>query len=288
MSGPARAGGSWAGLAGLALLPTVWSNGIAAAWLAGGVAGGGWDEFRGGLEVPRLLLALAGASLVFTGWAVGRKPFLALPVPEAESVIRWGRALILLVPGGLLMGLAGPLPAVLGLVLIAALAGELAGARAALGGPIFQGLARLALYLAAAAALPEGVNGWVIWGGVVMGVFTAGVGYLARQQELGRPLEFPPWLLLAAPLVLAWVMNNGPYRAPALLLGAVLVLWLARSAHRLLRPREGQPVAARELLPALVLVDWLAMADAPRNSGLLFLPLFALAFVLARLEERRV
>jgi hypothetical protein len=258
-----------------AVLPTVWSNSLAAAWLAHAEPGTSWGDLLSAPDWPRTVLVVAGASVAYAGTARARPPGDTTPTPDRRL------SLALLLAGGLVMALAGRTPATLALVLVAALGGELSSPRTAPLGPVFQGLARLALFLAVAATLPGGINGWVIWGGVVLAAFVAGSGYIVRQQELGQPAQFPPWLLLAAPLVLAWVMNNGPYRQPALLLGAVLVLWLARGAYRLFRPAGRTPGAAGILLPAIVLVDWLAIADAPRTSGLILLPLFALALVLA-------
>ena len=264
-------------LACCAVLPTVWSNCLAGLWLAQGVPVERWADFFRSLDLMRGLLVLLGTSVVFVGWALRREDEARRRLP----------GLVLLLAGGLLIGLAGRTPAILAIVLLATVAAALTLPRTSLLAPIFQGLARLAVYLAAAATLSTGINGWAIWGGVVMAAFVAGSGYIVRQQELGQRLEFPPWLLLAAPLVLAWVMNNGPARQPALLLGFVLLLWLARSGQRLFRPRSHEPSrAAVELIPALVLVDWLALADAPRTSGFIFLPLFALALVGQRLTSR--
>ena len=206
--------------------------------------------------------------------------------PEAGAPPRLRLGWLLLV-GSLLIAFAGRTPAILAVMLLAVVATELVVPRASLLAPVFQGLARFAVYLAAAATLPSGINGWAIWGGVVLAAFATGVAFVVRQQELRQRFEAAPLLLLAAPLVLTWCMNNGPFSAPALLLGCVLVLWLARGCQRLLRPASGEVAcAATELWPALVLVDWLAVADAPRTSALIFVPLFLLAVTLNRLTRR--
>jgi hypothetical protein len=268
-----------------ATLPTVWSNCLAAAWLAQGWQLDTWPEFLLAVHWPQFLLVLTGSSLVLTGWEAARG---RTQVPADTAGSSFSRPNWVVLAGSLLIAVTGRTPAMLAVVLLALASGDLLLPRASPFGPCFRGLARVSIYLAAAATTVDGISGWPIWGGVVMAAFVVGLEFVVRQQELQQPLEPAPLLLLVSPLVLAWVMNNGTYRMPALLLSAVLVLWLARGLRQLFWPAAGKPAMARvELLPAIVLVDWLAVADAPRTSGLLFLPLFLAAFGLCQALRAR-
>lgn len=256
-----------------AVLPTVWSNLLAALWLAQGTAGGPWTDFWRLLDGLRAGLVLAGASLAMLAAAPDRGEG-----GNAQRAPTWW-----LLVGALLIALAGRTPAVLAVTLMATVIGTRLLPADAWLAPVLQGLTRFVLYLTAAATLPHGWTGWVIWGGVVMAAFVAGIGFIVRQQTLGqRPLLWPG-LLLAAPLVLAWVMNNGPYREAAFLVAVVLVLWVVRSGYPLFRSLPvAPPPVGMVLWPSIVLVDWLALADAPRTSTLVMVPLFLLALLLQR------
>jgi hypothetical protein len=90
-------------------------------------------------------------------------------------------------------------------------------------------------------------------------------------------------IFLAAPLALAFFMNTGEYRKSAALLSVVLGLWTLRCLRPVLwslQPQIGRAVSG--LLAGIVFVDWLAVADAPRGLGLVFLGLFGLALLFQR------
>jgi 4-hydroxybenzoate polyprenyltransferase len=93
-----------------------------------------------------------------------------------------------------------------------------------------------------------------------------------------------PCCLLAAPILLALLVNAEDYRQAALLLSAILGLWIVRCVrHAFLvsDPNVGRAVGG--LLAGIVLVDLLAVAGGQTAwSGLAFTLLFGVTLVFQR------
>jgi hypothetical protein len=151
-------------------------------------------------------------------------------------------------------------------------------------GPVLMGLCRLFLYLIAAAAGGHGITGDSVWCGIALAAYIMGLSFVARGEAIAGPLRYWPALLMAAPIFFAMLMNAGDYREPELLLSAVLTLWILRALRHTFwssPPRIGFTVS--QLLAGIVLVDWLAVAYAPRAIGFLFIGLFLGALALQRI-----
>src|SRR2546429_69363 len=58
--------------------------------------------------------------------------------------------------------------------------------------------------------------------------YISGLSFLARQESTGGALNYWPSCLLAAPIALALLVNAEEYRQAALLLSAILGLWIVR------------------------------------------------------------
>jgi len=142
------------------------------------------------------------------------------------------------------------------------------------------------VYLIAAAAA-GGVNGWAIGCGAVLAFYVAGLSQFARRESfaggLNRVVLHWPFLLLAAPLLLAFLMNTGPALTGALWVGVVFLLWTLFSLRSLREPggaHVGRMVTG--LLAGITMVDWLAVApDCSRGLSVVF-PLLLLATRLAQ------
>jgi hypothetical protein len=150
--------------------------------------------------------------------------------------------------------------------------------------PVLMGLCRFVLYFAAASAAAEKVTGWAAWCGLAMGLYIVGLSCFARFESMQGPLRFWPLVFLVSPVVLAMLMNAGPYRQNALLLSAVFGLWCLKTLRYAFSSTErdiGRTVSG--LLAGIVFVDWLAVADAPREMGIAFIALFATALLLQKL-----
>ena len=76
------------------------------------------------------------------------------------------------------------------------------------------------------------VTGWSIWCGLALAAYIVGVSYLARRESFLGPLRYWPCLLLAVPIVLALIMNTNQFREAALLISAVLGLWILRALRQ--------------------------------------------------------
>jgi hypothetical protein len=278
-------------------LPTVWSNCLAGWWLGGG---GNPGEFA---------LVLAGATSLCLGGVFLNDAFDAdydqqhrrtRPIPVGafshDTVWRWG--LGALVAGALLLLWPGRVTGSLGLVLACCIILYNALHRLLTFSPVLLGICRLLLYLLGASAAERGVTGWAIWCGLALAVYVTGLGFFARWQRLPGPAPYWPTFLLAAPILLALVMDVDGFREPGLLLSAVLGLWTLRS----LRPAFWSPErdlsrTVSDLAAGIVFADWLAACPVglfagqdlagPRAVSFIFLALFLATLGFQRLTPTR-
>lgn len=281
-------------LSRFARLPTVWSNCLAGWWLGGG----------GNSE--RLPLLFGAASLLFLGGAFLNNSFdaeydrehrPARPIPSGtvkqRTVFRW--SLVWLIAGVLLLLLLGERTGMLGLVLVFLIVVYNTVHRLLVGAPFLKGLGRFWLYILGASVGEQGVTGSVMWCGLALAAYVAGLVYLARWQEKPGQAQYWPVALLVIPILLAMVMDVGRYREPALLLSALLVLWSLRALRQTFWSSEPNVRrTVRELGAGIVFVDWLATCPlsavlessnhAPRELSYAFIGLFLGVLALQALE----
>ena len=149
--------------------------------------------------------------------------------------------------------------------------------------PLLMGACRFFVYFVAASVGGGGVTGWATWCGLALASYVVGLSFLARRESARGPIQYWPVIFLPAPILLALFMNAGEYRKSAALLSLILGLWILRCLRSIMWSTErhvGRTVSG--LLAGIVFVDWLAMADAPRNLGIVFLALFGLALLFQR------
>ena len=265
-------------------LPTVWSNCLAGWWLGGGGNSG------------KLPLLLFGVSALFTGGMFLNDAFDAesdrqrrpsRPIPSGAislaAVWRWSFALIGL--GALALAVLGRTTGALTLALLGCIIIYSATHKAITASPWLMGFCRFWVYVITGSTGVGGVNGGPIWCGVALAVYVAGLSSVARRKSFRGPVPYWPLLLLAAPVLLAMLMNAGDARKDAMLLSLLLVLWVARCARTIFQTGEvnvGRIVSG--LLAGIVLVDWLAVApQIPyRLSFVVFFPLFGATLALQR------
>jgi hypothetical protein len=100
--------------------------------------------------------------------------------------------------------------------------------------------------------------------------------------------QYWPVLLLGAPILLAVLLNVDGYRESALVLSAVLALAVLRAlSHSFWLTERSVSHTVSGLVASIVVVDWLAAANAPQSVSLLFLGLWAATFIAQRLAPER-
>ena len=264
-------------------LPTVWSNCLAGWWLGGGESFG---------KLPLLFL---GVSALYTGGMFLNDAFDAdfdrhrrpeRPVPSGAvslgSVWSWGWAWLAL--GLLCLTLLGKTTGALAVVLAICIVIYDATHKAITASPWLMGVCRFWVYAIAASTGAFGLNGWPLWCGVALAFYVAGLSYVAQRESFRKPIPYWPLAPLAAPIVLAAMMDTGEYRMPGVWLSLVLVLWVAYCTRTIFQP-GGVNVSriVSGLLAGIVFVDWLAVAPAcPHWLSFTFLVLFGATLALQR------
>lgn len=264
-------------------LPTVWSNCLAG-WLLGGAG-----------DLNSFLQLGAGATLLYLGGMFLNDAFdeefdrqhrTERPIPAGaippRTVWIWGGAWLTL--GAALLIPLGNITALLALILAAAILLYDAVHKLITFSPVLMAACRFFLYLVAASTGDSGVTGLAVWSALALAAYIVGLSYLARRESTAGAFCYWPLLFLVVPVGLAAVVNSGEYLHKAGLLAAVLGLWMLRCLRSTLWTVDrqiGRTVSG--LLAGIVLVDLLAVADAPQELALVFLLLFAAALLFQRL-----
>ena len=264
-------------------LPTVWSNCLAGWWLSGGGNRG------------KLPLLLAGVSALYIGGMylndafdaeVDRQRRAGRPIPAglipAAEVWRFGWGWLAL--GTLLLFGLGKSAGGLALVLVGCILVYNWAHKFITASPWLMGACRFWVYVIAGTTGADGLAGGPVWCGLALALYIVGLSYVARRESFRGPIPYWPLLLLAAPFLLALLMDPAEYRGPALWLALVLGLWISRCLQPGFMPgavNVGRVVSG--LLAGIVFVDWLAVApECPRALSVVFLCLFGATQVLQR------
>jgi hypothetical protein len=261
-------------------LPTVWTNTLAGAVLAG--------ELRFGAELAVMLVAF---SLFYVGGMflndafdaeidARERPERPIPAGEIGRGTVFGYGFAMMAAGvALLAGVGyafeprtGPWPLLGGLALAGVITFYDAYHKNNPLSPVVMGLCRVLVYVAAAlcyvTSLPT-----ALWAGcAIMLCYLIGLTYIAKQENLARVENLWPLLFLAAPVMYGVWLFTAQWTVIAfwlLFTGWVLVaLWFLR------RRRKGDiPRAVISLIAGISLLDALLIAGA----GSVALAGFALA-----------
>lgn len=240
-------------------LPTVWTNVLAGALLAGAAGFGG-----------ELALLLAAFTLFYTGGMFLNDAFDAAidarerperPIPAGlvtrAEVFGWGFGQM--AAGVLLLAPAGAAPALAGLTLAVAITYYNWNHKANPLSPVVMGLCRVLIYVGAGLAftrsLPE-----ALWAGAALLLcYLIGLTYVAKQENLERVANLWPLAFLAAPVAFgAWRALEAP------LVGAFWLAftgWMLWALWFLRRRRKGDiPRAVVSLIAGISLLDALLIA----------------------------
>lgn len=263
-------------------LPTVWSNCLA-----------GWLLSGGGASSHFALLLFAATSLYIGGMYLNdafdaqfdRRHRPERPIPS--GAVRAGTVWMLGI-GFLVVGLAclsgfGKATMILTLLLLVAILVYDAVHKIFALSPVVMALCRFFLVLVAASLGRDGVTGLAIWSALVLAAYVVGLSYLARAESTSSALRQWPSLLLAAPLVLAFIVNQGEPLLRAMLLMVVLTVWMLRCLRfTLWSPQRNVGRTVGGLLAGIPLLDLLAVWEGGPLVAVVFFALFGLALLLQR------
>ena len=148
--------------------------------------------------------------------------------------------------------------------------------------PLIMGLCRMLVYLTAALAVSAIVPQTVIVGALVLLCYLIGLTYAAKKEHLGRLENIWPLAFLAVPLIYGIYLAYAQPLAgvPLILLAAWILyaLWLLRR-----RQRGDVPRAVVSLIAGISLLDAMLLTGA---GHYLFAALAAVAFVITLALQR--
>jgi 4-hydroxybenzoate polyprenyltransferase len=263
-------------------LPTVWSNCLAGWWLAGG---GAWSGFVW-VSISVTFLYLGGMFLNdafdagFDQHYRRSRPIPSGAITEKE-VWRWGLAWLGLGFAG--TACLGWTTAVLALVLAGCILFYNAIHKITALSVILMGGCRFLVYLVAASVATEGVTGECIWKGLALACYIVGLSCLARKETAPVRIQYWPCILLAAPVFVAALFDDGQDERAASICSIILILWMLWTLFQTFgreHPNVGRAVS--RLLAGIALVDFLAVADFSHFAFLLFPVFFLLALALQK------
>ncbi len=258
-------------------LPTVWSNCFVAYVLGGG---GPW---------PDLFPIMIGATLFYLGGMYLNDAFdtgfdlqfrKERPIPSGAIsertvwILGFGQLLI----GIICFSLISRVPLSLSLLLGSTILVYNALHKAVSYSPILMSLCRFALFLAVASTGHTGITGIALWSAIALSAYIIGLSYVARRESTGGLIAFWPCVLLAVPAILAFLVNDGPFRQSGLILIGVYVVWVLhclRQIYWVHPPKIG--FAVSHLLAGIVLVDLMALGLVDLTWSLAMCGLFVAA-----------
>jgi hypothetical protein len=263
-------------------LPTVWSNCLAG-WLLGG--GGDWNLFA--------VLGAGATSLYLGGMFLNdafdvefdREHRRERPIPAGiiSEWKAWCLSFMLLASGLVMLLLLGMFAFKVTLALFITIVAYNAFHKQFALSPILMAMCRVFLVILGAAAAQRGPDGMALWSALALGVYVAGLSFLAREESRPGPVKYWPSALLFSPIVLCLLVNDGLYGRQGLVLAFVLFCWLLGcliTAYGVPSGRLGEAVA--KLLAGIVLVDLAAVAPMFPELVIIFPGLFILALLLQR------
>jgi len=253
-------------------LPTVWSNTLAGAVLAGASGFG-----------PQFAVMLLAFSLFYTGgmflndafdaqFDAAQRPERPIPSGEVSGREVFGTGYGMMAGGIALLAWIGVAPALAGLTLAAAITYYDWNHKGNVLSPVVMGICRVLVVVGAGLgttlAPPDAL--WI--GAALMLCYLIGLTYIAKQENLGKVENLWPLAFLAAPVAYgAWLALSQPVVGGFWLLfsGWMLVaLWFLR------RRRKGDiPRAVVSLIAGISLLDALLIA----GTGSVALAFLALA-----------
>lgn len=253
-------------------LPTVWTNVLAAAALAGGALA----------PSPMVFAALAASALYVGGMFLNdafdaeldaqERPERPIPAGEVSrsTVWRWGFGLLAL--GAILAFMARPSAGIAALATSTAIVAYNAWHKQNTLSPVIMGLCRFGVYAIGAFAVTPTPAPRVWLGAVLLMGYVLGLTYAAKFENKGGMGRWAPLTGLAAPAVAVFVTWSGAPWLSSFVGG--YVLWVQRAISRV---RSGKPEKIRQAIGALIAGIALLDAMVVANCGATGLALVCVA-----------
>jgi len=277
-------------------LPTIWSNCLAGWALAGGAPLTG--EVRQMIDEPlRFGVLCVGASLLYIGGMYLNDAFdvefdrhhrRERPIPTSAISPRavWILGFVWLIAGlacAFWLAQTNATTALLAVLLAGTIILYDAVHKAFTLSPMLMGVCRLLLVLMAASAGRLGITGLTIWSALVLALYVIGLSYLARHESLPGTIRYWPCIFLAAPVVLASVVNRGEWKGQGMTLSIIFMVWSFQALRfAYWAPEKNLGRTVTNLLAGIVLVDLLAVGAATPQVAVLFGALFAITVLFQR------
>jgi len=211
------------------------------------------------------------------------RPERPIPAGVLSSKTVWVAGFVWLAVGAALLFATSKITGCLGLLLAISIVVYDAVHKHTAFSPLLMALCRFWLYVVSGSIGVRGPTGWVVGDGVALAAYIVGLSYLARRESFSGPMRHWPLLFLAIPILLTLFRGVSGNSKDVLLLALVPGLWILRCLRSTLWSAErnsGRTVSG--LLAGIVLVDWVAVADGPRELGFVFIALFLSALLFQR------
>ncbi|MCX8226649.1 MAG: UbiA family prenyltransferase [Sulfitobacter sp.] len=261
-------------------LPTVWTNAVAGAVLAGNPS------------LPTILVVGIALTLFYTGGMWLNDAFDAeidaqerknRPIPMGEiavgTVFVAGYAML---AAGILIAFSfGVMAGLAGIALAAAVVlYDWLHKRTVLS-PVIMGVTRFFCYILAALAVAK-ITGPVVFGALGLAAYIVGLTYAAKQEAYDRLDRAWPLVVLVIPLIYALTQANG--NTPALVIWAGLVVVVLIALRLLFRRNRGDvPKAVVTMIAGISLYDAVLIAGMGQGGlALLAVAGFAVTMALQR------
>ena len=269
-------------------LPTVWSNCLVG-WLMGdgmGIGGAvGWGV---------LLWLCLGGTLLYVGGMYLNDAFDAgfdrqfrkeRPIPaghvkeETVWLLGWGQMVL----GFACLVFGCQVSWIIALMLVGSIILYDAVHKHVPFSPVIMAACRFFLVLAAFDASGNPWQGYALWPAFALAAYIIGLTYVAKRESTGGVISFWPCLLIVAPILLSYLVNNGRYFWLGILTSLVLAAWIVYCLQFVLRTDKVQIFkTVSGLLAGIALVDMVAIVGQdPYWLGIMFL-LFLSALLFQR------
>ena len=126
--------------------------------------------------------------------------------------------------------------------------------------PVIMAACRFFLILAAFDASGNPWQGYALWTAFAMAAYIVGLTYVAKRESTGGVIAYWPCLLIAAPIGLSLLVNNGRFYWMGLCASLILLAWIVWCLQFVFRRRNIQIFkTVSGLLAGIPLVDMVSI-----------------------------